>query len=285
MRRARWPGDRRGRMNLDRIAWAYPALEALHVLGIAMLFGSLLGFGLCALTGRSMFAGQAGALPVAAIGRGEPQLVVLAPSAQALDLGFQCGRGRPERGGGSGTQALAASAAARPREPWGSSSQRRLMSWAPAGSSSYQAEPLSSSRRSTSISRCQRWSSTSTRTPRGPMTCQLAAAPARQAPRAAASARDAWLGLPKTCWCHAAEWARTCAVLPPRLDLRLARLGRYWCSTRESKTAARQAFRPTLVSTAFCCAIPPLRNACGFGANSSQRRGGCSCSPGPCRSS
>ena len=29
-------------MNLDRIAWAYPALEALHVLGIAMLFGSLL---------------------------------------------------------------------------------------------------------------------------------------------------------------------------------------------------------------------------------------------------
>lgn len=77
-------------MNLDRIAWAYPALEALHVLGIAMLFGSLLvlelrllgrartldlrmlarltlplallGFGLCALTGLAMFAGQAGEL-------------------------------------------------------------------------------------------------------------------------------------------------------------------------------------------------------------------------------
>lgn len=74
-------------MNLDRIAWAYPALEALHVLGIALLFGgllvfelrllglarsldlavlarltlppALLGFALCAASGLTMFAGQA----------------------------------------------------------------------------------------------------------------------------------------------------------------------------------------------------------------------------------
>jgi len=67
--------------------WAYPALEAIHVMGIALLFGgllvfelrllglgralpiaalarltllpALLGFGLCALTGLTMFAGQA----------------------------------------------------------------------------------------------------------------------------------------------------------------------------------------------------------------------------------
>jgi len=66
--------------------WAYPALETLHVIGIAMLFGGLLvfelralgvgralgvaalarltlptalaGFGLCALTGLAMFATQ-----------------------------------------------------------------------------------------------------------------------------------------------------------------------------------------------------------------------------------
>ncbi|HEX2012177.1 MAG TPA: hypothetical protein VJN44_14680 [Roseateles sp.] len=74
-------------MRLDEIAWAYPALEALHVVGIALLFGALLvfelrvwglgaaldlrglarltlplaliGFALCAVTGLSMFAGQA----------------------------------------------------------------------------------------------------------------------------------------------------------------------------------------------------------------------------------
>lgn len=67
-------------------AWAYPALEALHILGIALLFGgllvfdlralglarewpvaalarltlppALLGFALCALTGLTMFATQ-----------------------------------------------------------------------------------------------------------------------------------------------------------------------------------------------------------------------------------
>lgn len=66
--------------------WAYPALEAVHVVGIALLFGgllvfelrllglaraldlralarlvlplALLGFGLCALTGLAMFATQ-----------------------------------------------------------------------------------------------------------------------------------------------------------------------------------------------------------------------------------
>jgi hypothetical protein len=74
-------------MNLDRIAWAYPALEVLHIAGIALLFGgllvfelrllglarsldlaalarltlppALLGFALCAATGLTMFAGQA----------------------------------------------------------------------------------------------------------------------------------------------------------------------------------------------------------------------------------
>ena len=66
--------------------WAYPALEVVHIVGIAMLFGGLLvfelrafglgrdlpaallarltltpalaGFGLCAATGLTMFAGQ-----------------------------------------------------------------------------------------------------------------------------------------------------------------------------------------------------------------------------------
>jgi hypothetical protein len=70
--------------------WAYPALEAVHIVGIAMLFGGLLvfelralglgrglppallarltlrpalaGFGLCAATGLAMFAGQPGEL-------------------------------------------------------------------------------------------------------------------------------------------------------------------------------------------------------------------------------
>lgn len=66
--------------------WAYPALEAVHIVGIALLFGGLLvfelralglgrelpapllarltlrpalvGFGLCAVTGLTMFSGQ-----------------------------------------------------------------------------------------------------------------------------------------------------------------------------------------------------------------------------------
>ncbi|MDP9908991.1 hypothetical protein J2W27_001093 [Variovorax boronicumulans] len=70
--------------------WAYPALEAAHIVGIALLFGgllvfelralglarelpapllarltlrpALLGFGLCALTGLTMFASQPGEL-------------------------------------------------------------------------------------------------------------------------------------------------------------------------------------------------------------------------------
>lgn len=74
-------------MRLDLIPWLYPALEALHVLGIALLFGgllvfelrllglartlepralarltlplALLGFAICAATGLTMFAGQA----------------------------------------------------------------------------------------------------------------------------------------------------------------------------------------------------------------------------------
>jgi len=70
--------------------WAYPALEVVHIVGIAMLFGGLLvfelralglgrelppallarltlapalaGFGLCAATGLTMFASQSGEL-------------------------------------------------------------------------------------------------------------------------------------------------------------------------------------------------------------------------------
>jgi hypothetical protein len=45
---------------MNALAWAYPALEVVHIAGIALLFGGLLVFELCVL-------GWAPALPVRAV--------------------------------------------------------------------------------------------------------------------------------------------------------------------------------------------------------------------------
>lgn len=86
--------------------WAYPALEAVHIVGIALLFGGLLvfelrmlglgrelpaarlaritlvpalaGFGLCAATGLAMFASQPGELLANTAFRTKLVLIVLA---------------------------------------------------------------------------------------------------------------------------------------------------------------------------------------------------------------
>ncbi|KAF1067261.1 MAG: hypothetical protein GAK39_04280 [Variovorax sp.] len=92
--------------------WAYPALEAVHIVGIAMLFGGLLvfelralglgrdlpaarlarltlapalaGFGLCAATGLAMFAGQPGELLANPAFRLKLLLIALAGANAAL---------------------------------------------------------------------------------------------------------------------------------------------------------------------------------------------------------
>jgi hypothetical protein len=92
--------------------WAYPALEVLHIVGIAMLFGGLVvfelralgmgrelpapvlaritlrpalaGFGLCAATGLAMFSGQPGELLANTAFRIKLLLIALAGANAAL---------------------------------------------------------------------------------------------------------------------------------------------------------------------------------------------------------
>jgi len=92
--------------------WAYPALEAVHIVGIALLFGGLLvfelralglgrelpapllarltlraalvGFGLCAVTGLTMFSGQPDELLANNAFRVKLGLVALAGANAAL---------------------------------------------------------------------------------------------------------------------------------------------------------------------------------------------------------
>ncbi len=88
--------------------WAYPALEVMHIIGIAVLFGGLLvfelralglgrellarltlrpalfGFGLCAVTGLTMFASQPDELLVNPAFRIKLLLIVLAGANAAL---------------------------------------------------------------------------------------------------------------------------------------------------------------------------------------------------------
>jgi hypothetical protein len=108
--------------------WAYPALEAVHIVGIAMLFGGLLvfelralglgrglppallarltltpalaGFGLCAATGLAMFAGQPGELLANPAFRLKLLLIALAGANALLFHVLGGAAALDERGGG-----------------------------------------------------------------------------------------------------------------------------------------------------------------------------------------